>query len=241
MIRCSTYNPFNVLMFKPRYKKEVKKKAAELRKAKKTYSEITKTLGVPKSTLSVWLSEKFEGIFDRKAQLAHLAKIRPLAIAIKKRNINRRADILSEKVNREVKNYPLKNIYFLKSMLAMLYSAEGARYKGVSGLIFANTDPKMAQLYVTLLRKCYKLDESKFRIRLHLHYYHSIKKSKKIWSKLLNIPLNQFGKVYIKKRSQTKRFRKNFMGICFISYLDSNIRKEVMEIFNQLHLFIIKH
>ena len=126
-------------------------------------------------------------------------------------------------------------------MLAMLYSAEGARHKGVSGLKFANTDPKMAQLYITLLRKCYKLDESRFRIRLHLHYYHSIKKSKKIWSKLLNVPLDQFSKPYIKKRSKTKKFRKNFIGICFISYLDSNIRREIMEIFSQLHFFIAKH
>lgn len=225
-------------MFKPRYNNEIKQKAEELRKEKKTYSEITKILKVPKSTLSVWLSEKFEGIFDKKAQLAHLAKIRPLAIAIKKRNINRRADILSEKISREIKNYPLKNIYFLKSMLAMLYSAEGARYEGVSGLQFANTDPKMAQLYMALLRKCYKLDEQKFRVKLHLHYYHSIKKSKKIWSKLLNVPLGQFGQVYIKKRSKTKHFRKNFGGICFICYLDSNIRREIMEIFEQLYLSI---
>ncbi|MDP2736315.1 MAG: hypothetical protein Q8O59_00835 [bacterium] len=228
-------------MFKPRYKKEIKQKAEELRKAKKTYSEITKILGVPKSTLSVWLSEKFEGVFDKKAQLAHLARIQPLAVAIKNRNIKRRADILREKISQEVKRYPLKNIYLLKSMLAMLYSAEGARYKGVSGLKFANTDPKMAQLYITLLRKCYKLDESRFRIRLHLHYYHSIKKSKKIWSNLLNVPLGQFNKPYIKKRSKTKRFRKNFIGICFIDYLDSNIRREIMEIFSQLHFFIAKH
>lgn len=225
-------------MFKPRYRKEIKQKAEELRKIKKTYSEITKILGVPKSTLSIWLGEKFQGIFDKKAQLAHLAKIRPLAIAIKKRNINRRADILSEKISQEIKNYPFKNIYFLKSMLAMLYSAEGARYKGVSGLVFVNTDAKMAQLFITLLRKCYKLDESKFRIRLHLHYYHNIKKSKKIWSELLDIPLSQFNKIYIKKRSKTKRFRKNFGGICLISYLDSNIRREVMEIFEQLYLSI---
>mgnify|MGYP001576079178 CR=1 FL=1 len=225
-------------MFKPRYKKEIKQKAEKLRKSKKTYSEITKILKVPKSTLSAWLSDKFEGIFDKKAQLAHLANIRPLAIATKKRNISRCADILSERMSREIKKYPLKNICFLKSMLSMLYGAEGARYKGVSGLVFANTDPKMAKLYVTLLRKCYKLDESKFRIRLHIHYYHSIKKSKKIWSELLNIPLRQFNKVYIKKRSKTKRFRKNFGGICLISYLDSNIRKEVMEIFEQLYLSI---
>ncbi|MFH1254962.1 MAG: hypothetical protein V1667_00580 [bacterium] len=228
-------------MFKAKYKKEIKQKAENLRQAKKTYGEITEMLGVPKSTLSVWLSKKFEGIFDKKAQLAHLAKIRPMAIAVKKRNINYQANLLREKITREIKKYPLKNVYFLKSMLAMLYSAEGSRHKGVSGLKFANTDPKIIQLYITLLRKCYKIDEYKFRIRLHVHYYHGIKKTKQFWSTLLNIPLNQFGKIYVKKRSQTKKFRKNFMGICFIGYLDSNIRKEIMEIFNQLHSSIAEY
>ncbi|MDP3758171.1 MAG: hypothetical protein Q8Q86_00475, partial [Candidatus Daviesbacteria bacterium] len=85
-----------------------------------------------------------------------------------------------------------------------------------------------------LLRKCYKIDEEKLRIRLHLHYYHRIKTAKKFWSDLLKIPLDKFGKIYIKKRSKRKRFRKNFMGICFINYLDSNVRKEVLEIGYQL-------
>ena len=53
---------------------------------------------------------------------------------------------------------------------------------------------------------------------------------KKIWSKELNIPLNQFTKTSIKKRSKTKKFRKNFAGICFIYYGNSKIRKELLEL-----------
>ena len=216
------------------YNKKIKESAEKLRASGKTYKEIRDSLGLPKSTLSSWLGKKFPGIFDKKAQLIHLEKIRPLAAEAKKKNREREMKILTERVSREIKNYPLNHLGLPKSILAILYWAEGAKYEGVSGLKFVNTDPDLAKFYVNLLRKCYKIEESKFRIRLHLHYYHSVGQTKKFWSKLLNIHPTQFKSAYIKKRSRKKRFRKNFMGICFINYLDSNIRKELMELNNQL-------
>lgn len=220
------------------YGENIKKKAEKLRASGKTYKEIRDLLNIPKSTLSNWLSKKFSGVFSKEKQLSHLAKIRPLAADAKKREREEKQTILRKKVSKEAKTYPLNNIGLLKSVLSALYWAEGAKHKGVSGLKFVNTDPKLAKFYITILRKCYKLDEVKFRIRLHLHYYHGIREAKKFWSNLLNIPLNQFTGVYVKKRSRKKRFRKNFMGICFINYLDSNIRKELLELANQLCLLI---
>lgn len=216
------------------YDKAIKKKAEKLRSERKSYREITKLLEIPKSTLSEWLGKKYPGLFNRKAQLLHLARVRPLAIAAKKAVAIRQKAALREKVHREISAYPWRQTGFLKSILAALYWAEGAKHKGVSGLKFVNTDPKLALFYITLLRKCYKLDEAKFRIRVHLHYYHNITAARNFWSELLQIPLGQFGRIYIKKRSKTKRFRQNFKGICLISYLDSAIRKELLEIAFQL-------
>ena len=55
---------------------------------------------------------------------------------------------------------------------------------------------------------------------MHLYYYHREKEIKTFWSKLLNIPENQFEKTYRKYRSKEKTFRRNFGGICFIKYYD---------------------
>ena len=222
------------------YKDEIKKKAGKLRRAGKTYKEIRDLLGIPKSTLSVWLSKKYSGIFDREKQLKHLSAIRPLAIAkIKKRN-EERALKVSEQVKIEIEKNLIINSTSLKLILAMLYSAEGARYEGVSGLKFVNTDPKLLNIFIALLRKCYNLDNKKFRVRLHLHYYHQAKQAKKYWSDLLGVPEDQFWKTYFKKRSKTKKFRKNFMGICFINYSDSDIRRELLELTNQFHDLLLK-
>jgi len=212
---------------------KIKKEVESARKAGKTYRELTAKFGIPKSTLSYWFGDKLGHPYDRKQQLEHLMRIRPLAhIAIRKR-IENRAEALQSKLAKEIAKYPVKDKGALKLFLAALYWAEGAKNDRVSGAIFVNTDPKLCQLYITLLRKCYNIDESKFRIRLHLHYYHKIKQTRKFWSELLQVPESQFGKIYIKSRSKTKKFRKNFVGICFIRYADSDIRREFLEISRQ--------
>lgn len=212
---------------------KLKKEVGRARKQGKTYRELTVAFGIPKSTLSCWFGDSLGHPYDRKQQLEHLVRIRPLAHRAIKKRIENRNKILQEKITDEIKDYPLKNLGTLKLFLAALYWAEGAKNDGVSGAIFVNTDPRLCQLYITLLRKCYSIDESKFRIRLHLHYYHVIKETRRFWSELLEVPENQFGKIYIKKRSKTKKFRKNFGGICFIRYADSTIRREFLEIARQ--------
>ena len=222
-----------------------KGKVKQLILAGKSYREIREAFGVPKSTVSNWFGKTIKKPITRKAMLEHLARIRKLAnIALKNKWEKKRkeeAQLLKVKIEKEIKNYPLENIGFYKSLLAMLYWAEGTRCKRGSGVIFVNTDPDLMLLFITLLRKCYSIDENKFSIWLRVHYYHSIRKVKSFWSKLLNVPLNQFIKVSIKKRSKTKRFKKNFAGICAIRSGNTNIRKELIEIGSTLQKLIIKN
>jgi len=223
-----------------RYSVEVKSKVERLRKAGNTYAEIREQFPIPKSTLSVWLGEKYKGIFDRKAQLKHLKRIRLLsAETIRNRRIARNL-IPTEKGRAIAKIVPIENVTVLKSLLAMLYWAEGSKYEGVGGLKFVNTDPRLALLYLSLLRACFLIDEKRLRIRLHVHHYHDKKKALKFWSKLLNVPQSQFWKLYVKKRSKQRRFRKNFMGICFIYYTGNAIRIELLELAYALYARVAK-
>ena len=112
----------------------------------------------------------------------------------------------------------------------MLYWAEGAKGEKSGPIKFANTDPALAFLFISLLRSAYLLDEKKFRVRLHLHYYHNHTEAVAYWSNLLRVSKSQFGKIHVKKRSARKRFRKNFAGICFVVYHDTNVRDELTAI-----------
>lgn len=210
------------------YSEDIKETAWKLRKEGKTYNEILKLTSIPKSTLSAWFGKDMGMPFDRKALIQHLANIRPLA---NKMRVKQRLDDLEEiksRVGIEVAGYPIDIISVQKTILAMLYWAEGSKHEKISGLKFTNTDPKMITLFIKLLRSCYKPDETKFYVYLQLHHYHSVGESKKFWSELTNVPISQFHKITIKKRSKNKRFRKNFMGICSIGHSSSLIRKELM-------------
>ena len=216
------------------YSPEEKERVKHLIIEGKSYREIRELMGVPKSTISVWFGKTVHKPYDTNALLKHLANIRPqAAIALKRKYEKIRSDemkTIRTNLEEELKSYPFGNLGFYKSLLAMLYWAEGSRHSQISGTKFANIDPSLSLLYVTLLRKCYRVNENKLKIGLYVHYYHSIKKVKRFWSETLNVPLERFHKVYIKKRSKTKKYRKNFAGVCFIYYGDSKVRKELLEL-----------
>lgn len=213
-------------MGKKAYTAEIRLQAESMRKEGKTYAQIREKVHVSKSTLSSWLGEKFSGIFDRQAQLTHLKRARLLSAARLRGEKIARDTVSAARGAATAALLPVNDISFQKSLIAILYWAEGAKNGGT--LKFVNTDPRLAKLYITLLRSCFPIDERKIRIRLHLHYYHDKKKSVQFWSRLLRVPPTQFGKLYVKKRSATKKFRQNFMGICFISYSDTPLIKEVL-------------
>lgn len=211
-----------------RWSNDIKDQARGLRKSGLSYGEISKKLGIRGSTLHPWISDlKRPGFTTEADKKAHLLRIQKLAVESLKRMRIERLLKISNRVTGEVKRYPVSDISYLRSLLSMLYWAEGGKTRGA--LIFANTDPKMALLFITLMRRCHNIDESKLRIRIHLHHYHDIEKSKEFWSNLLNVPLSQFGKIHIKKRSLTKHFRENFAGICFIKYHSESLRYELLE------------
>ena len=218
-----------------RHDVKIKDAVSRLRSLGKTYAQIQQIHPIAKSTLSVWLGKRYGNLYTRDIQLAHLKKARLVAAESIRRAKEERDSIARGKGLGVAKRLNLKNIDVLKAMLSMIYWAEGSKHKTVHGLNFANTDPRFALLYVTLLRKCFVIDEKRLRIRLHLHHYHEREKARQYWSSLLAIPTTQFWKIYYKKRSKKKRFRKNSMGICFVYYPDNSARKEILAIGIAVH------
>lgn len=211
-----------------RYSLDIRKRVLALGARGKTYTEIREQYPIPKSTLSSWFNGVgIGGKLDRPQQLAHLKRARVAAVAaIHRKKAERLATAQSYALER-LAGLSLADTNMLTALLAMLYWAEGS--KGDRGsMVFANTDPLLASLYLRLLRTAFPLDESKLRVRLHLHHYHGHVAARAFWSKLLEVPESQFGKIYIKKRSVRKKFRRNFQGICFVVYHDASVRREVL-------------
>jgi hypothetical protein len=106
----------------------------------------------------------------------------------------------------------------------MLFWGEGS--KTTRTVIFTNSDPEMIRVFMKLMRWSFKLNESKFRIRLHLHEYHDEVKQKKFWSKASGLPLSKFTKIYL-KRNTGKSKKEGYPGCACISYHDANVAIEL--------------
>ncbi len=214
-----------------RWPKEVVESACKLREQGNSYSQITKELGVAKSTLSSWLknlpgSQQIKYL-NRKDWLS---KIQPLGSAAIKYKRQMEIQKIIDKANSEVENWPfLVNKSVQKALISLLYWAEGQKLpERGSPVKFANTDPRLILLFVNMLRNCYNIDPKRIRIRLYLHWYHKENEVKKFWGDLLQVEKSQFYRVYRKKRSKQKRFKKNSMGICFVIYPSVDLRQEIM-------------
>ncbi len=129
------------------------------------------------------------------------------------------------------------NKEFNKLLCSFLYWGEGS--KNTNSLIFTNSNPKMIRSYLTLLRKSFELDESKFRALVHVHEYHEDIEIKKYWSKITNIPLSQFSKSYLKPHT-SKNIREGYKRTISIRYYDYKIALELSFIYNRFADKLIK-
>jgi len=216
----------------------LKEEVTKLRKEGVSYGFLSNKYKIAKSTLHYWLvNTEYPRDKVNQTKKDLLKKIQPMGAYANHQKRLEKLKMIEERTIKEIK-YNKHINEAKKAMLAMLYWAEGGKGRG-DIVTFANTDPLMAKLFITLLRESYILDENKFRIRVHLHHYHNEAKVKKFWSDLLKVPLSQFGKIYRKKRGENKIYRKNEAGICFVRYNSMALKEEIMFYARNLAIKII--
>ncbi len=109
-------------------------------------------------------------------------------------------------------------------LCSLIYYCEGN--KEIRGVIFTNSDPGLIQSFLVLFRNSFSLDESKFRILMHLHDYHSEEDQKLFWSKITQIPYSQFNKSY-RKSSDHKYKKEGYQGCIKVCYGDVSIARKL--------------
>jgi len=109
---------------------------------------------------------------------------------------------------------------------AVVFWCEGTK-KPTQGLNFTNSDPNLIRYFLELIRECFSVDESKFRVSLHLHNYHNKENAIKFWSEVTKIPEDQFLKPY-QKPNTSKRYRDGYQGCVNIRYFDTNLGRKLL-------------
>lgn len=217
----------------------IQQQVQQLRRKGKTFSEIKNFLRIntPKSTLSYWC----RNTPLPKSYYSKIKKLNKLSFAkaqkISSENRKKKREIFFKNLN--IENRPLldffkKNKQSRKIALAILYLAEGSKTDRGS-LMFGNSDPNIVRMFVNLMRECYKLDERKFRCTLQGRADQDIKMLEKLWSKTTEIPLGQFYKARIDKRSigQISK-KKDYKGVCRIDYFSSAVDLELKHVAQQI-------
>jgi hypothetical protein len=210
--------------------KDLNTKIVSLRKAGKTYSEITKETNISKGTLSYLL----KGIELSDLALAILARKTDKA-----RNDAREKAVYVNKYKRDKYLTDLKNSYSYLSQkikgcdegliaLSMLYFGEGSK-TNKSHLTLGNSSPELIRIFIYLLRNSFEIDETKFRCTLQCRSDQKIEELEHFWSDITNIPKSQFYTARIDPRTIGKPSRKlDYKGVCRLEYLCADIYHRIM-------------
>jgi hypothetical protein len=200
------------------YRGKVKEQeqACTLRAQNHTLADIARTLGVSKSSVSLWVRDvpftptlRLRGP-HRRPHPAHEAKLRQI------KELNREG---RERIGR------LSEEEFLVGGVA-LYAGEGA--KGDGTVQFANTDAAMIWFFCAWLRRFFDVDASRLRVRVYLHQGLNLESAEAFWSKLTGVPREQFRQAHRAVPDASIRHNKHEHGCAYVYCCCSKTHRQIM-------------
>lgn len=205
------------------------KKAILLRKQGMSLSEIAYILQVAKSSASLWvrnvsLSKRAQ---KRIQNIISVGQKKAVQVMVQRR---RQYKLGLEQVIKTSLSTMQLDPFIKRLICSIFYWTEGSK-NPQTRVSFTNSDPKMIQTYLFLLRSAFKLDETKFRALVHIHTYHDDNDIKRYWSLITRIPLSQFHNSF-HKQSIHKRKRKDYKGTICVTYYNSQIALELRLLYN---------
>ncbi len=216
-------------------KKGEKQKAFDLRKQGYSFREIAEILYISKSTAALWAGH----IEINKKGITRLQSLsekgRENAFRTRSNKKNKLLLVISERAESVVNENFKLSLGYQKILCALLYWCEGE--KSDNSVRFVNSDPELIRVFLHLLRNGFAIEESRFRICLHLHSYHNADEQIEFWAGVAGIPKSQFTKCYIKPNTG-KRKKMNYPGCVSVRYNDSSLAFELKMLYT---FFAHKH
>lgn len=200
-----------------------KQKAIQLRGNGSSIKQIAKLLHVSPSSASLWV--KGVVISDDGREKLRLSQVNGRKKAAKT-NISRRL-FRERKVETDCTVLRKKSKISTdeaKLFLSLLYWGEGSKTN--NRVVMMNSDPEMIRTFVNLLRKGFRVDESKVRGLLHLHSYHDRKKMIEFWSRCSGVEKSRIA-IYNKQESGITK-KSDYKGCFAFRYGDVATLREII-------------
>ncbi len=181
--------------------KPEKARAIRLRRVGKSYNEIVKVLGIPKSTLASWLK-----LYARERS----AGTRALVARNKRQTVlaHARAQVVQEAASKDIR---LLSFEDLRLVGAALYWAEGTKRPPAHGgrcVQFSNAEPAVITLMMRFFKEICHVPGDRFKAHVFLAPGLSGPKAVRFWSSITGIPRERLA-LYrtLSRASQRKRPR----------------------------------
>jgi predicted transcriptional regulator len=194
-----------------------RERARELRAESWTLVEIARELGVARSSVSLWVRDVD---FEPRPRARVARRRGPNALQRRKQA---EIDELLADGRRRIGR--LAEQEFLVAGTA-LYAGEGSKTPGE--VRFVNTDPRMIYFFCHWLRQFFEVDESRMRVRLYLHEGLDLDAAVDFWSRLTQIPPDQFRAPYRAAADPSIRSAKHVNGCPGVSYSCTRTHRAVM-------------
>ena len=219
---------------------ELKGRAHKLRLSGKSLLDISKELGIAKSTASLWCAEikltpKQEKNL-REKQIAAGHKGRLIGAQMNHKKKLDRIKVIEKWAEGEINRLDKSDMLFTNTAL---YWAEGGKSENASSFIFVNSDPDMILIMYKWLKDYFKIRLDDFAPRVHVNESHKyrIKDILQFWSNLLELPSEQFGKPYFVK-VKTKNIYENhdeYFGVLRLKVRKSrDLKYKMIALINQI-------
>lgn len=174
--------------------KIIYEKVRNFRRKGLSYREIAKKCLTSKSNVSLWCRDiklspaQYDKLVSNKKRILDLGSKR--LHEIREKEIAQ----VKEVAKQEIVNKSIDDFTFFVAG-AMLYWAEGCK---TNGLYVANSDERIILFMLKWFKKFLHINNSQIKAHLHIHIQDNDLMIKKYWSQLTGIPLQNFGKSFIK-------------------------------------------
>ncbi len=223
------------------YSEDIKIKAKLLRIQGYSYSEIQSLLNHPisKATFCWWFKDIC--LSDKaKSRIAERIEAGGKKGRIKAwRRVRQRAELFQKDIYNRT-NLQIKpiDVYAAKLCVTMLYLGEG--YKKGRVMRFGNSDPRIIRIFLSTLKIGFPIENNRLRCAIQCRADQNIVELESYWSNETKIPLSQFYKTRIDKRTigiPTKR--PEYKGVLVIYYFSYEVFLELKYIADIIYKHLI--
>ena len=196
----------------------LKHSAVQMRRHGFSVRDIENKLGISRSTLSGWFKDvklpKKHRDRLRKCWVNALVSARQKAVVWHNAQKTARLAQAKNEALASLSSIDIANPYVIELALSLLYLGEGAKKALQTSL--GNSDPCLLRFFISALGIVYKVPSNEIKCDLHLRADQSPTKEMQYWSHELGIPVANFSKPVVDKRTKGSPTYDRYHGVCVV-------------------------